>query len=610
MSNRDKPFDNMLRVHLSISNIKKKAICSLFFFIVFGSSVARNNDSLIWWNPATHPFPVIEGQGWVNGTGNKFAGIPDRAKAKAGSGVQPAFQEAGSTINFKTNSKQIVIRYQVTQSISLPYMPATGVSGVDLYGITKDGGWVWCKGNYSFGDTIVYRFDLNTQDSSSGFHKTGGQFRLYLPLHNQVAWLEVGVTSASAFRPYIVRKEKPIVVYGNSILQGACASRPGMAWTSILDRKLDRPLIKPVFSENRLLEKEILEAITALDARLYVLDCLPDLSGTIYPAEEVKQRLFSFVRTLRKKKPSVPVLIAEYPGYGDTAIHVVNRDRIYVLNKLAEEVFLSLQQEGISDLYYLGKDEIHLTDGAMADVMHTADDKMQQYAVAYEKKIRSILNEPAGEEITTQPCTQYRDANTYDWRERHQQILENNAKGVFPSLVLIGNSITHYWGGAQLERGKDSWEKDILPLNPRNAGFGWDRIENALWRVYHDELDGFNARQIVLLIGSNNLQWNNDPEIIRGLHMLIAAVKERQPQAKILLLGIIPRQHYEPRIMVINKQISKLADRLNIDFADPGKSLMGTQKALDRRLFTDDGVHPNAEGYRRLSAELLRHLIN
>ncbi len=280
----------MFHVHPLIGNTRK-GICLLLFFLVFGSSVARGNDSLIWWNPPTHPFPVIEGQGRTNETGNKFAGIPGQEQAKAGSGVRSAFQAAGSTINFKTNSKRIVIRYQVTQSISFSHIPATGVSGVDLYGITKDGGWVWCKGNYSFGDTIVYRFDLDTEDSNSGFHKTGGQFRLYLPFHNQVAWLEVGVTSASVFHPYSVRKEKPIVVYGNSNMQGACTSRPGMVWTSILDRKLDRPLINLGFSDNGLPEKEIPDVMTALDTKLYVLNCLPDLAAATYPAEEVKQRL-------------------------------------------------------------------------------------------------------------------------------------------------------------------------------------------------------------------------------------------------------------------------------------------------------------------------------
>lgn len=599
----------MLRMHPLNSNIKT-GICLLWFLIGFTVVVAQQNDAINWWNPATHPFPVIEGQGWMNEIGNKFTRLPERFKKDVSDQVWLASQDAtGLTLNFKTNSRQIVVRFRVTQPIAFPHMPATGASGVDMYGITKDGDWMWCKGDYSFGDTIVYRFDLDVGDSKNGFHKTGGLFRLYLPLFNQLSWLEVGVMPGSVFHPYTARKEKPIVVYGGAVVQEACASRPGMAWMSILERRLDRPLINLGFLGNGLLEKEIVGAMTELDPKLFVLDCLPDLGKFPYSAEEVKQRLLAFVRTLRKKKPGVPVLIAGYAGYADTTLNALSREQVDLINKVADEVFRSLQQEGVSDIYYLRKDEIGLAVDTVEEVVHPTDSRMQQYAVACEKMIRLILKEPVGTETTTRPCTQYRDANTYDWKERHQQMLELNKKGVFPSLILIGNSITHYWGGAQLERGKDSWEKNILPFNPRNAGFGWDRIENALWRVYHDELDGFNARQVVLLIGSNNLQWSQDEEIIRGLHALIAAVKERQPIAKILVLGIIPRERYEPRIMVVNKQISKLANKLNVGFADPGKTLMGTKNELNKRLFTDDGVHPNAEGYRRLSVGLLPYLV-
>eukprot|EP01034_Spumella_vulgaris_P014863 gene14863-18989_t len=47
-------------------------------------------------------------------------------------------------------------------------------------------------------------------------------------------------------------------------------------------------------------------------------------------------------------------------------------------------------------------------------------------------------------------------------------------------------------------------------------GYGWDRIENVLWRIYHGELDGFMAKQIFVNIGTNNLQMNSDEEILAG----------------------------------------------------------------------------------------------
>lgn len=69
------------------------------------------------------------------------------------------------------------------------------------------------------------------------------EYMLYLSLYDGVTSLAIGVDSLS----YISQPEldspiheKPVVCYGTSILQGGCASRPGMAHTNILSRWLNR----------------------------------------------------------------------------------------------------------------------------------------------------------------------------------------------------------------------------------------------------------------------------------------------------------------------------------------------------------------------------------
>jgi hypothetical protein len=81
-----------------------------------------------------------------------------------------------------------------------------------------------------------------------------------------------------------------------------------------------------------------------------------------------------------------------------------------------------------------------------------------------------------------------------------------------------------------------------------NMGFGWDRIENVLWRVQHGELDDIAPNQLVLMIGTNNLQYNTDDEIVQGLQFLIDAIRSRQPNAKLLLMGIFPRKEMEQEL--------------------------------------------------------------
>jgi len=133
-------------------------------------------------------------------------------------------------------------------------------------------------------------------------------------------------------------------------------------------------------------------------------------------------------------------------------------------------------------------------------------------------------------------------------------------------------------------------------------GFGWDRIENVLWRVYHGELDNFSPEQIVLMIGTNNLQLNTNEEIIEGLQLLINALKLKQSKATILMMAILPRRGMEERVVQVNKLINKLSSKEKITYANAGKLFVqGADKKIDESLFSD-GLHPNEKGYDLLGA--------
>ena len=193
----------------------------------------------------------------------------------------------------------------------------------------------------------------------------------------------------------------------------------------------------------------------------------------------------------------------------------------------------------------------------------------------------------------------------YPWEGRHQELLRMNRDSA-PKICFFGNSITHYWGGspkAILSSGADSWKANLDELEVRNFGFGWDRVENVLWRIYHDELDGFEAEQIVLMIGTNNEHLNTDEEILSGLEMVINAIKERQPKARLLLLGLFPRVDKEERMRNLNTGIAALATSKNVDYADIGGVLLDKGNKINASLFSD-GLHPNAKGYRKVGKKL------
>ena len=558
------------------------------------------------WNPALDTLQVLEGQGWPKHVKNFYDRLPAKAENMVRKEVWDLSQNsAGLSFRFRTNANEIIVKYVVDGKLQFPHMPATGVSGVDLYAKNSDGKWLWCAGRYSFGDTIVYRFKGML---SADEYKNPFDYTLYLPLYNTVKWLEVNVPDESLFNPLPARKENPVLVYGTSIAQGGCATRPGLAWTNILSRKLDRPVINLGFSGNGRLEKELINLMTEVNAKLYVLDCLPNLTHDNITIDELKKKIVESVQLLQTKRPSIPILLTDHDGYTDEDIDPGSKEETRILNTVQKQEFDSLTITGTKNIYLLTKNDIGQDIESTVDGTHPNDIGMMNYANAYEKKIREIINEPVGHITTTIPVTQHRDAAIYDWETRHNEILARN-KLHPPQLVLIGNSITHYWAGeptAPIARGAESWNEIFAPQDAVNFGFGWDRIENVLWRIYHGELDSISPRQIVLMIGTNNLQFNSDKEIIEGLQFLVKAIRTKQPSANILLMGILPRRDMEERIAKLNAALGSTKFDSKVQYADAGKLFLKDDQKIDESLFAD-GLHPNEQGYKKLGKFINDH---
>ncbi|WP_298348329.1 SGNH/GDSL hydrolase family protein [Runella sp.] len=581
-----------------------KRIHTLLLCLFTSLTFAQTPTDFTWWKPSDSKFPVIDGQAWSNEMRDTIQRFPPRAEASVRKAVwNLSRNSAGLSIRFVSNAPQIIIRYKVTGSASMPHMPSTGVSGVDLYGIDSDGTWHLASGKYSFKDTVVYNFDkLRPNDN---YHKLGREYRLFLPLYNSVRDLEIGFPGGSIFTVLPQRMEKPIVVYGTSIAQGACASRPGMAWTNIVARKLDRTVINLAFSGNGRLEKEVVDLINEIDAKVFVLDCLPNLIYPIVERKELQKRIIESVKSLRAKHPQTPILLTEHDGYTEGYLMPHRQPLFEEANQDLREAFGQLTTEKVANIYLLPISEIGMDLDCMVDGTHPNDLGMMRYAIAYEKKLREILQQPAGTLTTQIPTCHNREPGSYNWEERHNEILKLNQ--IEPTkILLIGNSITHNWGGKPLNnriKGADSWQKYLEPLQVRNFGFGWDRVENVLWRVYHDELEGISPEKIVINIGTNNLHLNTDEEIVQGLKLLVQAIQIRQPKAKVILMGIYPRREQEARVLTLNKGIQSMAKSEGVGFEDIGKKLLLKTGKIDETYYSD-GLHPNAAGYELLGKEI------
>lgn len=338
------------------------------------------------WNPAKDATRTLAGQAWPTEVQDFYDRLPARAEPLVRKPVwNLSKNSSGLNLKFKSNATEIVVKYQVAGSVQMSHMPATGVSGVDLYANDGNGKWLWAAAQFKFGDTIAYRFNTKSAKQQEL------NYTLFLPLYNAVKWMEISVPTASTFTPIPVSTAKPIVIYGTSIAQGACASRPGMSWSNILSRRVNQPIINLAFSGNGRLEKEIIDLLTEIDAKLYVLDCLPNLTAPAFTEAEVQKRLEQAVTELQMKKPGVPILLTEHDGYTDEGVNIVRKETYESLNKVLVQTFSQLKAKGVKGIYLLTKKEINQDIDTMVDGTHPNDAGMLRYASAYENAIKTIL---------------------------------------------------------------------------------------------------------------------------------------------------------------------------------------------------------------------------
>ncbi len=364
--------------------------CYLFPFL----AQAQNSTKYQWHDPVHEESIVFHGQGWDH---SELKSPYDRLPSKAEKTVRKAVwnlsrDDAGVYLTFSTDAPEIVVRYQTTSSrYEMPHMPSTGVSGLDLYVDYPDHkNPLWCRGKYSFKDTITYTYSsLNTRHPFPGKIYN---YRLFLPLYNGVKWMEIGIPESSILSNSDAEQTKPIVVYGTSIAQGGCASRPAMTWSSIVQRNLDGPVINLAFSGNGRLEPEVITLINEIDASLYVLDCLPNLGNKQnFPDEELKKRIRQSVESMKKAHPNTPILLTDNAGYSDDQVSAGTYEVVVRVNKIQKDMYEKLKEEGITQLYYLSRDAINMCMDCTVDGTHQTDLGMEYYARAYLKKIREIL---------------------------------------------------------------------------------------------------------------------------------------------------------------------------------------------------------------------------
>jgi hypothetical protein len=343
-------------------------------------AVVEENTDVLWYDVE---LLGIEGRGW-NDTKAKFDRLPAKAEGVVRGPVWGlSHHSAGMAVRFKTDATTIQARWSLTSSgLAMPHMPATGVSGLDLYVRTGAGQWRWLAN----GRPTKYPDNQVTLGKSipAGVR----DYMLYLPLYNGVTSVEIGIGKTN-YLERLPRSEgvKPVVFYGTSITQGGCASRPGMVHTAILGRRLDRPVINLGFSGNGKMEQEVANLLAELDVAVYVIDCLPNMN-----AAEVAARTEPLVHTLRQSHPTTPILLVEDRSYTDSFIIDSKRQRNESSREAFRAAYQKLVDEGVTQLAYLEGEHLLGDDGeATVDSSHPTDLGFMRMADAFEPLLQQLL---------------------------------------------------------------------------------------------------------------------------------------------------------------------------------------------------------------------------
>ena len=253
---------------------------------------------------------------------------------------------AGLAIRFRTNSKCIGAEWRPLNNFGMSHMTPTGVRGLDLYALV-DGEWLF-----------VGAGQPNGKKSRNVFiRKMNGEMReyiMYLPLYDGVINLSIGIDSTAVIeKPHVAdlvpsEKNLPIVFYGTSVTQGGCATRPGMAYPSIIERKLHRETVNLGFSGNGRMDKCLGEKIAKIPASMYVIDCLANCTSQI-----VKDSTEHFIRAIVEANPDVPVLMVSnycYPyQYLDAQFQIDTPEE----NAIWKEFAQKFRKEGYKNVRYI-----------------------------------------------------------------------------------------------------------------------------------------------------------------------------------------------------------------------------------------------------------------
>ena len=343
---------------------------------------------IVWVDGADIP---LEGRAFFNER-RPYARLPEESFSRPDlAKLRPSIPcPAGMCFRFSTDSDVLRVRWALGSKPPYGICNATAIltAGIDVYRRGEDGEWrFWNSG-----------FPHQQTNELSTTWTPNSPCMIYLPISREVVSFQVGVRRGAKIKPLGPRAsgvEAPVVFYGASMVQGFSSSRPGMAWTAILSRKLDVPIVNQGYQGHGSFEPSMCEYLSAVDASAY---CFFTCGGQM-SADEMRERARPFLEKLHRARPDVPILMGEY-------YYVVGPSRLDVGNmkrRFVRELVDELKAEDPvfwSNLHIVERDKLFCEDDdGTIDLVHFNDRGAYRCAEAFAEVLAGALNaRPTGRE--------------------------------------------------------------------------------------------------------------------------------------------------------------------------------------------------------------------
>ncbi len=353
----------------------------IFLFIIVSGVQCETT----WIVPGDCKNISVNGLIWFEQNGKEFIRLPLSQKDIIPEGVWTrSLCPASVRIRFQTDSTSLKLKmnHGLEKETARANLSSMASHGVDLY--------IGCPGQKSFWKSSYPKPKSQEYEITyfEGFPSQMRELTFYLPIYGEMAELKIGIdTGAKILKPTDYQIKKPIVFYGTSITQGACASRGSNNFVSLAERRLNADVINFGFSGMGRCEPIMAEIMSQIDASIYVVDCVANMT-----AELMTQRYENFVRTLRKEKPEIPVLLM-------TKIHFAKEilpeeaDIYQKQNQPVFDTYNKLKQQGDKNIYLFDSGEIIKPGGdhPTVDGVHPTDRGFYMLADALVPKLTEIL---------------------------------------------------------------------------------------------------------------------------------------------------------------------------------------------------------------------------